>query len=69
MLFEVSITWKGGNKHANISMYFQTVINPMKQGREYSGLVRKIKEEVPHSVITERKLPTDYEVLGTVLGI
>lgn len=39
----------------NTSMYFQTVINSMKQGSKESDL-RKIKEDVTHSVIIKRKL-------------
>lgn len=58
---------EGGDIYANIRMYFQIVINPMKQGSENSGLRRKSEENVTHSVITKRKLPTDYEVPGTVL--
>ena len=40
----------------------------MKQGSEDSDLVRKIKEDVTHSVIIKRKLPTACEVPGTTLG-
>lgn len=62
-------TGEGKNIYVNISMSFQTVINPTKQGIEASGLVRKTKGDVTHSDIIERKLPTDYEVPDTILGI